>query len=71
LTEHGSGGAALLAAARGYHRREDKPFWWAHFDRLNFPVDEWTNDTDVFIADNASVSVPPSASTAARSAAAP
>ncbi len=48
---------ALLAAARGYHRREDKPFWWAHFDRLNFPVDEWADDTDVFIADNASVSV--------------
>ena len=28
---------ALVSAARGYHRREDKPFWWAHFDRLNFP----------------------------------
>ncbi|OBH29822.1 nuclease [Mycobacterium sp. E342] len=48
---------ALLAAARGYHRREDKPFWWAHFDRLNFPVEEWADDTDVFIAERASVSV--------------
>ncbi|MGO9152951.1 TM0106 family RecB-like putative nuclease, partial [Mycobacterium sp.] len=48
---------ALLAAARGYHRREDKPFWWAHFDRLNFPVDEWADDTDVFIAEEASVTV--------------
>ncbi|OBG26915.1 TM0106 family RecB-like putative nuclease [Mycobacterium sp. 852002-51057_SCH5723018] len=48
---------ALVAAARGYHRREDKPFWWAHFDRLNFPVDEWADDTDVFLADSASVSV--------------
>src|SRR5262249_34826186 len=48
---------ALVAAARGYHRREDKPFWWAHFDRLNFPVEEWADDTDVFIADDASVSV--------------
>ncbi|OBI84524.1 TM0106 family RecB-like putative nuclease [Mycobacterium sp. 1245805.9] len=47
--------AALVAAARGYHRREDKPFWWAHFDRLNFPVEEWSDDTDVFIADEASV----------------
>lgn len=47
---------ALLAAARGYHRREDKPFWWAHFDRLNFPVEEWADDTDVFIAEAASVS---------------
>jgi predicted RecB family nuclease len=48
---------ALLAAARGYHRREDKPFWWAHFDRLNFPVDEWADNTDVFVADDASVSI--------------
>ncbi len=42
---------ALLAAARGYHRREDKPFWWAHFDRLNNPVDEWGDTSDVFLAD--------------------
>jgi predicted RecB family nuclease len=42
---------ALIAAARGYHRREDKPFWWAHFDRLNNPVDEWGDCTDVFLAD--------------------
>ncbi|MGO9154764.1 TM0106 family RecB-like putative nuclease [Mycobacterium sp.] len=48
---------ALVAAARGYHRREDKPFWWAHFDRLNFPVDEWADNTDVFVADDVSVSV--------------
>ncbi|KJX75288.1 TM0106 family RecB-like putative nuclease [Mycobacterium lepromatosis] len=46
---------ALVAAARGYHRREDKPFWWGHFDRLNFPVDEWADNTDVFVADDASV----------------
>jgi uncharacterized protein len=48
---------ALLAAARGYHRREDKPFWWSHFDRLNFPIDEWADNTDVFVAEQASVSV--------------
>jgi hypothetical protein len=42
---------ALFAAARGYHRREDKPFWWAHFDRLNNPVDEWGDNSDVFVAD--------------------
>ncbi len=46
---------ALVAAARGYHRREDKPFWWAHFDRLNFPVEEWADNTDVFLADDASL----------------
>ncbi|KUI14038.1 nuclease [Mycobacterium sp. GA-1285] len=42
---------ALVAAARGYHRREDKPFWWAHFDRLNNPVDEWGDTSDVFLVD--------------------
>jgi predicted RecB family nuclease len=46
---------ALVAAARGYHRREDKPFWWAHFDRLNNPVEEWGDNTDVFLAERASV----------------
>lgn len=46
---------ALVAAARGYHRREDKPFWWAHFDRLNFPVEEWSDDTDVFLAEETSL----------------
>lgn len=48
---------ALLSAARGYHRREDKPFWWAHFDRLNYPVDEWSDSSDVFVADGQSVVV--------------
>jgi uncharacterized protein len=46
---------AMIAAARGYHRREDKPFWWAHFDRLNNPVDEWGDETGVFIAEQADV----------------
>lgn len=32
---------ALVGAALGYHRREDKPAWWSHFDRLNSPLDEW------------------------------
>ena len=43
---------AMMAAARGYHRREDKPFWWAHFDRVNNPVDEWADSTGVFIAES-------------------
>ncbi|MUL66881.1 nuclease [Mycobacterium sp. CBMA 234] len=41
---------AMVDAARGYHQREDKPFWWAHFDRINNPVDEWADSTDVFVA---------------------
>jgi uncharacterized protein len=42
---------AMVSAARGYHKREDKPFWWAHFDRINNPVDEWADNSDVFIAE--------------------
>ncbi|MFI5510810.1 TM0106 family RecB-like putative nuclease [Mycobacterium sp. NPDC051804] len=46
---------AMVASARGYHRREDKPFWWSHFDRINNPVDEWSDNSDVFIAEKASI----------------
>lgn len=42
--------AALLAAAVGYHRRERKPFWWAHFDRLSQPADEWADTRDTLVA---------------------
>ena len=42
---------AMFAAAKGFHKREDKPFWWGHFDRVNNPVDEWSDNTDVFIAE--------------------
>lgn len=48
---------ALVAAARGYHQREDKPFWWSHFDRLNYPVEEWSDSTDVFVVAHAEVAV--------------
>jgi predicted RecB family nuclease len=48
---------AMVAAARGYHKREDKPFWWAHFDRVNNPVDEWSDNSDVFIADASEIVV--------------
>jgi uncharacterized protein len=48
---------AMVAAARGYHKREDKPFWWAHFDRLNNPTDEWADNTGVFVATHAEVAV--------------
>lgn len=44
--------AAMLAAAKGFHKREDKPFWWGHFDRVNNPVDEWADDSSVFIVDS-------------------
>lgn len=41
----------MLGAALGYHRREDKPFWWEHFDRLTAPADEWSATRDVLVAD--------------------
>lgn len=47
--------AALMAAALGYHRRERKPFWWAHFERLVAPADEWADGADVFVAESATV----------------
>ncbi len=46
---------AMIAAARGFHRREDKPFWWSHFDRVNNPVDEWADNSDVFVAEKAEI----------------
>ena len=45
----------LTAAAVDYYRREEKSFWWAHFARLEYPVDEWENDRDVFIVQRAEV----------------
>ncbi|WP_454049536.1 TM0106 family RecB-like putative nuclease [Cellulomonas sp. Marseille-Q8402] len=46
---------ALLAAALGYHWREDKPFWWAHFDRLVADPAEWTDARSTFVADRVEV----------------
>ncbi len=40
---------AMVAASVQYHAREDKPFWWRHFDRLRSPVDEWVPDGGVFV----------------------
>ncbi|MCU1574886.1 MAG: nuclease [Micrococcaceae bacterium] len=46
---------ALLAAAVGYHRREDKQFWWAHYDRLNTPPADWVDLRDVFLVEQGQV----------------
>ncbi len=43
--------AALMAAALGYHRRERRPLWWAHMDRLSHPVNEWPEAAGVLVAD--------------------
>lgn len=34
---------AMLAAGLRFHKREVRPAWWEHFDRLLTPVDEWTS----------------------------
>ncbi|WP_072806920.1 TM0106 family RecB-like putative nuclease [Rhodococcoides yunnanense] len=46
---------ALYGGSIGYHRRERKPFWWAHFDRLQSPVDEWADAADVMKIDSGSI----------------
>jgi uncharacterized protein len=46
---------ALLAASLGYHQRESKPFWWAHFDRLQHPLEEWAETTGVMIVNDLEV----------------
>ena len=45
----------MIAAARGFHKREDKPFWWAHFHRLDNPIDEWADTSGVFIVESAEI----------------
>lgn len=46
---------ALAAAAIDFHRREDKSFWWAHYERLDMPIDEWMSAKDIYIVTQASV----------------
>ena len=46
---------AMLAAAVGFNRREDKPFWWAYFERLQHPVVTWREERDVLVAEHAEV----------------
>ncbi|QTE29561.1 TM0106 family RecB-like putative nuclease [Pengzhenrongella sicca] len=46
---------ALLSAALGYHWREDKPFWWAHFDRLASDPSEWTEARGTLVVDRVEV----------------
>ncbi len=38
----------LAAAAVDYHRRENKSFWWEHYARLEYPVEEWQDQRGVF-----------------------
>jgi predicted RecB family nuclease len=47
--------AAFAAAAIDYHRREQKSFWWGHFFRLEYPIDEWQDTRDVLRIDRVRV----------------
>ncbi|GLI27664.1 hypothetical protein ARHIZOSPH14_19060 [Agromyces rhizosphaerae] len=44
---------ALAAAAIDYHEREQKSFWWAHFFRLEQPIEEWEDTRDVLVVEPA------------------
>lgn len=46
---------ALAAAAIEYHRREDKTYWWEHFNREIAPIEEWADQREVFVVDRAEV----------------
>lgn len=43
---------ALVAAALRYHEREDKPYWWGHFDRLRSDPSDWAERRNVLLADD-------------------
>ncbi|WP_327149904.1 AAA domain-containing protein [Nocardia sp. NBC_01329] len=47
--------AESTAALLGYHRREHQLAWWAHIDRLTYPLGEWTAEPGVLVADSAAV----------------
>ena len=47
---------AMVAAATGYHRRERKQFWWQHFDRVEAPLENWSEQRNVFVVESAEVS---------------
>lgn len=53
--EDGSGAFELASAAVDYHRRENKSFWWEHFARLEYPVEEWQDQRGVFLVTSGEV----------------
>ncbi|MCE1177915.1 MAG: TM0106 family RecB-like putative nuclease [Micrococcales bacterium] len=49
---------AMAAATLQFHRRENKPHWWAHFDRMRLPVSEWQRGADLFAVESGAVDDP-------------
>ncbi len=64
---HDEQAVAMVAAALGYQQREEKPFWWAHYDRLVADPADWSDTRSTFLVDEATVvepwHVPPRART--------
>ena len=46
---------ALTAAVIDFHRREKKSFWWAHYDRLTSPIEDWNDTRDVYVVNDVEV----------------
>lgn len=44
--------AAIAASAIDYHEREQKSFWWAHYDRLVAPLEDWADTRGVVVIDH-------------------
>ncbi|KGN36502.1 nuclease [Knoellia subterranea KCTC 19937] len=42
---------ALVASAVLFHAREDKPFWWEHYDRIAQPVGNWQRSSGVAVVE--------------------
>ncbi len=63
---------AMLSAALGYHWREEKPFWWAHYDRLLNEPSDWSDARGTLVSEPDAVEVlqdwrvPPGKQTARR-----
>lgn len=47
-----------LLAIKEYLRREEKIFWWAHYHRLNAPIEEWEQDPDLFFITSSKQTTP-------------
>lgn len=45
----------MAAAAIDFHRRENKSFWWEHYDRLEQPAGLWEETRGVYIVESAEV----------------
>ena len=49
LRQEGGQTATALADLVDFHRREDKPFWWKFFDRIDSEADELRDDAECIV----------------------